>query len=187
MLEGGHIGRVGLGGFARGVDLVVHDHQRAHIPRLRGCGHTHGAHEVARTIRAQLVLGMHGGREADRLGAVHGQIEEIGRLFQRIRAVGDDHAGHVRLGKAAAYQRGQVIHAVRGHGRAGQIGEFADFQRADLSQAAHAVHQLAAVEGWGRAAGGGVMQHGDGAAGGDDDDFVIHDGLPDGRLFLGYQ
>ena len=98
-LEGGHVGGVGLGDFTGGMDLLVHDHEAAHVAGRAGGRHAYGRQDVARPVGAELVTGAHGCRETDRLVAFQGKVEEIGAFFQTIRTVGDDDAADVVHGQ----------------------------------------------------------------------------------------
>ena len=115
-LEGLHGGGIGLGDVARVQHGVVHRHQHPAVGRLRICRRHHRIIQVERAIGAHRRRRPHRPDKHHRLVALHRQIEEIGRLFQRIGAVGDDEAvGFAAVGVNFLRQRQPdlIVHVLR--------------------------------------------------------------------------
>ncbi len=115
-LEGLHGGGVGLGDVARIQHRVVHSHQHPAVGRLRIRRRHHRIIQVERTVGAHRRRRPHRAHKHHRLIALHRQIEEVGRLFQRIGAVGDDEAvGLAAVGVNFLRQRqpDPIVHVLR--------------------------------------------------------------------------
>ena len=97
-LEGLRAGAVRLGDLARGVDLVVEHRQHAHAARFRRAGDAHRVQQVEEGVGREprgRALRPH---QHHRLVRLDGEIEEIGGLLKRRRAVGDGDAVHFGAG-----------------------------------------------------------------------------------------
>ena len=82
----------GLGDLAGGLDLVVEDDEHAEPARLRRGGHADRAHEVHPGVGAEPAGRPLGAHDDDRDVVVHGEVQEVGRLLERRRAMRDHHA-----------------------------------------------------------------------------------------------
>ncbi len=92
------IGRV-LGDVATTENGIVHDHKTAPPSRLRVGSHAHGIQHVQIPVGAQSRRRSHGAHKHDGLVGLESEIEEVGRLFQRVGAVGNDDAVGLIVGK----------------------------------------------------------------------------------------
>ena len=86
-----------FGDVTRGVDFVIEDDHRAQTTCLHRCRDANGSQEVRVAIVAHVGSSAHRAGEHDGLIPRHGHIEQIGRLLQRVGAVGDDYAIHTGL------------------------------------------------------------------------------------------
>ena len=82
----------GLGDLTGGLDLVVEDDEHAQPARLWRAGHADRAHEVHPGVGAEPAGRPLGAHDDDRDVVVDGEVQEVCRLLERRRAMGDHHA-----------------------------------------------------------------------------------------------
>ena len=167
-----HGGRARLGQRGGAVNPVVDDDQDAAPGRVLVRRHRHRVVEVERAVRRQRRGRAHRGGQHDRLPRLDDEVQEVGRLLDRVGAVRDDDAGDVGhrdqlVDAAGELEPHLVVHVLRADVRdllAAQVGELLRL-RDGRQQLLHA--HLA-----GRVAGLDVARRGagDGAAGGEHDD-----------------
>ena len=87
-----HAIRRRLGQIPGAVDPVIHDHQHAISLRLRFRRHPHGIEQVEVAVRAERRSRTHGPHQHHRLVRFENQVQEVGRLFERVGSVSDHHA-----------------------------------------------------------------------------------------------
>ena len=75
------------------MDLVVEHHQAAEPHRGRGRRRLHGGEQVGRTVGPGHGRIAHGARDHDRPRRAHEQVERVGHLVDRVRALRDHDAG----------------------------------------------------------------------------------------------
>ena len=95
--EGGDIRRIGLCHVAGVVDHVVHGNENALADGLLIDGNAYGIQKIHRAVGRNRRSRTHGAHEDDGLVASHREIQEVGRLLERIRAVRDHDAVNVLL------------------------------------------------------------------------------------------
>jgi hypothetical protein len=76
-----------FGHVAPSVDLTVESHEDTLAARFGSAGEPHRIQKIHLGVRAQAVIGTLRSGHYDRLLAVHGQPQEIRRLFDRIGAL----------------------------------------------------------------------------------------------------
>ena len=91
--------RVHLGHVAGTVDLVIENDEHALAGSFLGSGNLDGVQEVERAVSGNGRCGTHGANEHHGLVALDGEVQEIGRLFERVRAVRDHDAVHIAAGE----------------------------------------------------------------------------------------
>jgi hypothetical protein len=117
------------------------------------------------------VPGTHRADHDDRLGGVHGQGQEVGGFFQRVGAVGDDDAVHVRLLRQRGHALGERQQVVVGEAFGSDLEHLLAAHVGDLRKFGQAGDQLVDADLGGRVGGavhGRGAGTGDGAAGGQD-------------------
>ena len=74
------------------MDLVVHDNQDAQSGSLRRGGDADGAHKIGRAIGSGKARTAHRTGDHDRLPDIQQEVQQKGRLLQRVRTLGHDRA-----------------------------------------------------------------------------------------------
>ena len=108
--------RVVLGGRARGVDRVVEHDERAEAAALGRGGDADRADDVERPIGRQRGRGPHRAHDDDRPLVGDDEVEQPGRLLQRVRPVGDHDAIGLVEREQPADELDQVGEVVVGQG-----------------------------------------------------------------------
>ena len=91
-----HGRRMHLLDVACAVDLAVQHDERTLSVRFGAGGKSHGVEEVQGAVGGQRRRGTHRARQDDGLFALYDKMQEVRRLFERIRAVRDDDARRAR-------------------------------------------------------------------------------------------
>ena len=126
---------VGLGHVAGGVDLVVEHHQRPLPHRLLRDRRPHRVEQVQRPVGADRRGRAHRPDHHDRTLVLHGEVQEVGGLLQGVGAVGDDDAGHRRVGlEDGVDARRQRQPVGGGDVRAVDVGDLLDLDAGDLRE-----------------------------------------------------
>jgi hypothetical protein len=163
-LKGVQPQRVGLGGLARRVDLVVEDDKRPLAAGVGGRRDAEALEQVGRAFIAERARIAHRSDDDHGLVAAHRQVEEIGELLERVGAAGDDQAGNRRLGAEDLVQPlGEREPLIQRQLAARQVRKLLELRLGVALDSRHRLHQLLG----GQPAAGAV---GDGAAGGDEAD-----------------
>ena len=113
------------------MDFVVEHDERAEAAGFGICGQRHGIVEVRGAVGAGGRGGTHGTDQHHRLVAMNDEAEEVGGLFHRVGAVGDDDAVHILVREDCVDAGGQlephlVVHRLAadvGHLLAAQVGQ----------------------------------------------------------------
>ncbi|GAA3083305.1 hypothetical protein GCM10020000_81780 [Streptomyces olivoverticillatus] len=94
-----------------GMRLPVEDHQHAEAARRFRARRQQRVAEVARAVAVRRFERALGAGEDHRTGIVVVEIEQEGRLLQRVRAVGDDDAVHTGVGEHLVHgaQQGELV------------------------------------------------------------------------------
>ena len=152
--------RVGLGDLARGIDLVV-EHDEHTLPARRGLGgDAEALEQVRRPLVSQRARVAHRADDDDRLVAANREIEEVGRLLQRVGPARDDHARQIRVLLEERVDPPGKLHPLLQRDRAARdVGELLELGAHVAVEAGHGQDELfggetAAVAVGNRAAGG---------------------------------
>ena len=89
--------RVGLGDLARGIDLVVEDDEHALAAGLRLGGDPKSLEQIGGALVSERARIAHRADDDNRLVAADGEIQEVGRLFERVGSARDDDAGELGI------------------------------------------------------------------------------------------
>ena len=163
---------VGLAHMARGVNLVIQNHQRAEAARLRRRRHRHRRQQVGGTIRAGRRRAAHGAGHHHRPVARRQQIEREGCLLDGVGAL--DHHGAVEALRESRRNLARHVDHVRQRQRgAGQAQRRARLDIGHRRQLGHGGDQIARVQRR-RDAPCRSGRHGDGAAQRQDQDARAH-------------
>ena len=185
--EGLHAQSVGLVHLAGTVDLVVEDGEHPHASGLGGGGDANRVQQVQVGVGAYGGWWTHGAGDDHRTLGLDGQMEKVGGLLQRGRAVGDDYAGRVgffaldgvdalRQGNPVSRTDGGAAHA--DHVLGDDVEVLVDFRHPLQVLVNGEVVAYLGVQGVVHPVGADA---GDAAAGGDD----VYGGLGHGRLLMG--
>ena len=87
--------RVGFCHLTSRVDFVVEHDQHTFAAGLRFGGDAKPIEQVGCTFVSKRARVAHRSHDHDRLVAANGQVEEVGRLLERVGSARDDHAGEL--------------------------------------------------------------------------------------------
>jgi hypothetical protein len=162
--------RVHFPDLARRQDAIVHHDEHAAAARSGGGGDAHRGQQVRRPVPAGIRDGAHRADQHDRLVRQQYEIEQIGRLLDRVRAVRDDQARDVVALEPVRRMACEPPHLLRRHVRARQAREVVDGDRTDRVEAGHLREDVFSAEGGHGRTGRGIELHGDRPAGEDERD-----------------
>ena len=131
---GGH-----LGDPLSGMDLAIHHHQHAVAAGFATQGHLHRLQQIQRAIGTEGRGWPHRPHQHHRPGIADQQLQQPGGFLQRVGAVGDHHAGQIRIyreGITNAFQ--QCAPVLKQQVGAVDIG---DLLNRDLGQAVELRHR----------------------------------------------
>ena len=166
-LEGLRVRGVRLHRLAGGVDLVVQRDHRALAARSAIDADAGRVEQVARPVEVLLARVALRSDQDDGLLGIDREIEEPGRLFERVRTVRHDDARHLRPRKRFRDRLLQLHPTVRVHVVGRDVGEVLHLDPRDLRDLRHGRDQVLAGDGRDRRLLHRVDLHRDRAAGRD--------------------
>jgi hypothetical protein len=122
---------------ARRKDAVVHHDEHTLAARVRAGSHAHGGDQVRRSVPARIGDCPHRAHQHDGLVGEEQQVEQVGRLLDRVGAMRDDQAVDVGPLEPRGRPAGQPPHLPGRDVRSRQPREVLDF---DLGQVVEARH-----------------------------------------------